>query len=266
MLPYITFFGRNISTYALMALIGILLCGFLFCRRIRRLNLDSTDAIIVLLISAVGVLIGGSLLYALTNFRYWKLIFTVSSFGEFWILITSIFGGSVFYGGLIGGLTTGLICIHVMKLPLATYADNIAPLVPLFHAIARIGCFLGGCCYGIESAFGFTVTGNTLIPSLNGVRRFPVQLLEAICNLLICLILWILLRKLSDASRLRGKLLPLYLVIYAVIRFFIEFLRGDEHRGFIGIFSTSQFISLLLCGVALICLIHALTKKQTPTE
>lgn len=262
MFPTFSVLGRDISTYTLMALIGALLVGFIFSIRIKRQNLDNNNAIIVLLISALGVLLGGHVLYGLTNIAGWHLIFEANSLIDSLRIFLALFGGSVFYGGLIGGLITGLICIRVMKLPLRIYADNIAPLIPLFHGIARVGCFLGGCCYGIESSFGFTVTGNELVPSLNGVNRFPVQLLEAACNLLLFALLWFLLHKLPDHSRLRGKLLPLYLVLYGIVRFSVEFLRGDAYRGFVGIFSTSQFISLLLGGSALIYLIYSLTKKS----
>lgn len=261
MFPYISILGQSISTYALMALIGGLLCGTIFCIRIKHMNLDNNDAIILLLISVVGVFIGGHLLYALTNIDKWYAFLNARSIKDVITIFTALFGGSVFYGGLIGGLVTGLICVRVMKLPLTIYADNIAPLIPLFHGIARVGCFLGGCCYGIESSFGFTVTDNELVPSINGVNRFPVQLLEAVCNLLLFTILWILLHNLSDQSKLRGKLLPLYLVLYGIVRFSVEFLRGDDYRGFVGIFSTSQFISLLLGGSALIYLIYSLIKK-----
>ena len=57
-----------------------------------------------------------------------------------------IFGGGVFYGGLIGAIAAGMISIKVQKLPFDTATDCLAPSIALFHGFARIGCFLGGCC------------------------------------------------------------------------------------------------------------------------
>lgn len=88
----------------------------------------------------------------------------------------------VFYGGLIGGIAAGLIAIKSMRLNSGIYADTMAPVIPLFHGFARIGCFFAGCCYGVQSDIGFTAHGNQFVAEVNDVCRFPVQLLEAACN------------------------------------------------------------------------------------
>ena len=96
------------------------------------------------------------------------------------------------------------------------------------------------------SNFGFTVYGNEYVPNLNGVCRFPVQLLESACNFLIFgAILFLLLK-----GKLKGKLFFVYLMAYSVVRFADEFLRGDEIRGFILGLSTSQFISVIIFPLA----------------
>ena len=74
--------------------------------------------------------------------------------------------------------------------------------------------------------------------------RFPVQLLEAVCNLVLSGILWILFWKRKNDFRFRGRLLHIYMIVYGIIRFTDEFLRGDAIRGHIWIFSTSQWISI----------------------
>ena len=115
------------------------------------------------------------------------------------------------------------------------------------HGFARIGCFLAGCCYGVECEFGFTAHGNDLVPAVNDVSRFPVQLLESLgCFLIFFLILY-LYRK----GKLTGRLLFVYLGVYAVLRFCDEFLRGDAIRGFIFGLSTSQFISIFMALISL---------------
>lgn len=125
---------------------------------------------------------------------------------------------------------------------MADYSDICTPIIPLFHCFGRIGCFLGGCCYGIESSFGFTVHNNILNPSINDVQRFPVQLLEAALNLILYFILFYLFKN----NKFKGKLIAVYLILYSIIRFFDEFLRADEYRGFLFGLSTSQIISILI--------------------
>ena len=103
MFPQITVFGREIGIYALIAIAAGMLVGVILCRRISKLGFDDNDAIILLLIAAVGVLVGGSLLYAITNIKYLPLMIGASSFEEFTHYLGLMFGGSVFYGGFLGG-------------------------------------------------------------------------------------------------------------------------------------------------------------------
>ncbi len=263
MYPTFNLLGRTIGLYSVMALIGLLLAGFLGCRIARKRGHDDNIMIALLLWICVGVLAGGHLLYAALNYKAIGVLFNtpglVKSLDDFWAALQYIFGGAVFYGGLIGGIVAGLIYLKKHRLSLPEYGDMIAPLIPLFHAFGRIGCFLGGCCYGVECSFGFTYT-HALIPDANGVSRFPVQLAEAGCNALLFAVLWILLRK----GKLKGRLLPLYLLVYAILRFALEFFRGDAARGiFLGV-STSQWISLALFFGAGVWLL--LTRRKEETE
>lgn len=234
-----------ITTYALLSILGAFVAGIVACRMTRKLNKDDTDTIVLLLIAGVGALLGGHLLYGITNFRHFPLLFRAETLSEFFRLAGSIFGGSVFYGGLFTAILLVVIAIRIMKLDLPLFSDLLVTVIPLFHSFARVGCFLGGCCYGIESPFGFTVYHNDLVPALNGVSRFPVQLLEAVLNLGLFFLLRFFYQKRTVCPFLRGRMLPLYLCLYAVLRFFDEFLRGDEIRGFVLGLSTSQFISVV---------------------
>lgn len=253
MFPYIELSNGRVGTYMLCALVGIFAAGIYVCRTAKKRGYDDNDFIVLMLISAIGILIGGHLLYGITNIKGICLLLSdwsryVKTFDDFINCISLLFGGSVFYGGLIGGMTAGFIYAKVKKFDLKAVSDICAPMVPLFHTFGRIGCFFGGCCYGIESEFGYTIHGNDLIPMVNDVNRFPIQLMEAFLNFLLFLLLDYLLRK----SKVKGGLFALYLVIYAAIRFFDEFLRGDSYRGFLFGLSTSQIISIVLfvCGGA----------------
>ena len=258
MFPYFTLFGKNIGLYPIMTLAGIFVAGIFFCRQVKKAGKDDNDAISFLLWSSLGVFLGGSVLYSLTNIEYYAYFAKVHNLPTFLKAMQIVFGGAVFYGGLIGGSLVGLFVMHKKKLDKSLYLDLSALFIPLFHGIARVGCFLGGCCYGIESEFGFTAHGNDISPAVNDVCRFPVQLLETAGNLLIFALLFYLYRK----RKMVGSLIYLYLGLYAILRFCDEFLRGDEVRGFvIGWLSTSQFISIFAAAIALVGLIIRYKKR-----
>ena len=193
----------------------------------------------------------------ITNAKDFPTLLRTSSAKEIFRVLGSLFGGMVFYGGLIGAYILGLVYAKLRRLDIALYMDNAALFAPIFHGFARVGCFFGGCCYGIESTFGFSASGNTLT-DIGEVSRFPVQLLESILNLFIALVIFYILKK----GKLKGQAFYIYLSLYAVIRFFDEFLRGDEVRGFIFGLSTSQFISIFVELFAIVMLILTTLKKH----
>lgn len=245
MYPTIQIFGREIATYALFAAAGILaVLAWLFAASSRR-KLPPENAVITGLVSCIGVFLGGHVLYTLTNLPNMILAFShYNAFPDFWTFIQhllSLMGGMVFYGGLLGGIAAAWVYMRIAKLNIPAYADLFAPAVPLFHIFGRVGCFFGGCCYGIEWPGGFVYT-HAPIPEANGVARLPVQLIEAGWNLLLFLALACLLYK----GLCRGILFYVYLFCYAPARFILEFFRGDTLRGIWFGLSTSQWISLLL--------------------
>ena len=245
MFPFIVIFGKKISMYMIMSVIGILTSGYVACRLTKKRGYDDNQMIVLLLIAAIGVFFGGHILFGITNIN--KLYLFIIHIGNtpdiktFFLALADIFGGSVFYGGLIGGMIAGFIYIKKKKLPVKIFVDIATIIIPLFHFFGRIGCFLVGCCYGVESHIGFTYH-HSIVESANHVNRFPIQLLEASYNIILfCLLLY-----LYNRHKLKGKLLGLYLILYPVGRFIFEFFRGDEYRGFLFGLSTSQIISLLL--------------------
>ena len=161
----------------------------------------------------------------------------------------------MFYGGLIGGLIASRICTGKNK-SYSNYIDIVAASIPLFHFFGRIGCFLGGCCFGIESHFGFTFL-HSPIEEANGVSRFPVQLTEAVFNLG----LFFLLNCFLQNNKFKNRLVYVYLLIYPTGRFLLEFLRGDEYWGMWSFLSTSQIISIFIFSFALFRL-HSRRKER----
>lgn len=145
-------------------------------------------------------------------------------------------GGIAFYGGLFG-VILGIVAVSKKNhLDTGKILDFVSPAFPLFHAFARFGCLLAGCCYGVEWNWG------VILADEPEIIRFPVQFFECICDIAIFAIL-VLLR----AKRKTDKnSLALYLCSYACCRFMLEFYRGDDVRGIWGGLSTSQYISALI--------------------
>lgn len=242
MFPYITLFGKVIGMYAVMSLIGMFAAGAFAMGVAKKREHNNNIILTMLLVAAIGALLGAHLLYGIVNLKAvitYVIPIGIHSFSDLLIVIKAILGGTVFYGGLLGGLLFGTIYLRRKKLPLGEYADMSAPCIPLFHGFGRIGCFLGGCCYGIEWEHGI-VFRRALVDTANGTPRLPVQLCEAAFNFALFFVLWHLQRH----GKLRGKLMAVYLIAYPSGRFLLEFLRGDSYRGFWLTLSTSQIISL----------------------
>lgn len=267
MYPEINIFGRQVGTYSLAFIVGLLLSlliGIYLGKKRKVMYYE--DIILAMLFIGAGILIGGHLLYFLTRVKTIVTIITtvegLSLKDNLTILISS-FGGSVFYGGLLGAIGAVFLFTKFVKtIDRSDLFDIFAVCVPLFHAFGRVGCFFGGCCFGIECSIGFTARGNEIVPMLNDVNRFPVQLLEAFLNLCI----FVLILSFFMKQKCKGELLVVYLFLYSIVRFFDEFLRGDEMRGRFLCFSTSQWISLFIFAFVMIYITYIRPKKKRTKE
>ncbi|MCK9419775.1 MAG: prolipoprotein diacylglyceryl transferase [Nitrospirae bacterium] len=234
-----------IRMYGLMIGIGFLLAVLLASRRARKegINPDRImDMGVYLLIAAI---VGSRALYVLTTLRE----FTANPLDAFAIWK----GGLVFYGGLIAAVPVGIWYVRKHKLPVWKIADIVAPYIALGHAFGRLGCFFAGCCYGSLCSGPVCITfhdSHSLAPL--GVSLFPTQLMESGGEFLIFGILMVLWRH----RKFDGQLFWLYPLFYSVLRFIMEFFRGDADRGlyFGGVVSTSQIIAVFLFGFSLFML------------
>lgn len=125
------------------------------------------------------------------------------------------------------------------------YFDLAAPSIALAQGFGRIGCFLAGCCYGRETElwFGVVFPPNPFAPA--GVKLLPTQLFSSAGDFVLAsVLLWF-----AKRARHRGDVGALYMLLYGVGRFVLEFFRWDE-RGSVGALSTSQAISLVIVAGA----------------
>lgn len=154
-------------------------------------------------------------------------------------------GGFVFYGGLLLGLAYFFFHSMVLKKFPIENSKYLLPGLVFGHAIGRVGCFLTGCCYG-------AITDSAMALTIKGEHRFPVQAYEAIALFFIGMAVLNMLKRQVKNS----KVVVSYLISYSVVRFFLEYLRGDEVRGFIfWNLSTSQVVSLSILLLSIVYLI-----------
>jgi phosphatidylglycerol:prolipoprotein diacylglycerol transferase len=251
-----------INTYGILLAVGILLALYAAARLAQKDGISKDRIYDLGLWTVVGGLLGSKVLMFIVypDVKFFSLDFLQS--------------GGVFYGGLIGGFLTLLLLIRFYKLPFWKVADAFAPGVALGQAFGRQGCFAAGCCWGkpTDSIFGvhFTeqasrFTGVPIYgPDGGPLHLHPTQLYESLTMFLV----FGLLIYLHGKKKFDGQILIIYGIIYAVVRFSIEFFRNDPRGDLFGIntatgLSTSQLISL---GVALVAVVFFLIRRNQKAE
>lgn len=232
----------TIYTYGLMLALAYLSALWLLLHgaRTEGINRDKISKLGIWVI--VGAIVGA------------KALMILRDPSNVWSFSTLQSGGD-FYGGFIGALVaTAVFFARNRDMPGWRIADLCGPAIALGQAIGRVGCFMAGCCYGksTELWWGVTFTdpvANEIVGTPLGKPLHPVQLYESFfCLVIFTFLLWKLRRK-----RFEGQIILLYALLYALMRFLIEFLRGDVDRGFLfnGLLSTSQFVALIVIAVGL---------------
>lgn len=269
MFQSVDFLGKTIGMYGVASVIGLFCAFFIIYFPNRKKGLLFDDSLIAGVSALIGLAVGGHLVYGIS--RMPSLIHFISndfdkikSFWDFIMLLVETFGGMVFYGGLYGFLVGLLVYCRITRSNRRFIFNAFAPGLPMFHAFGRIGCVLGGCCYGIEyhGPLHIDYPTSAVIGYANAdiadFSRFPVQFLEAGLELLLCIFLLIMLKKFGN----KYSLIKIYLFSYSIIRFLDEFLRGDRIRGFWGPLSTSQWISLITIVVISVLFIRNKLRKN----
>lgn len=246
----------TVYTYGVLLAAAYVLGLQLAISRAKKRGLDGNRVLDLGIYIIISALLGAKLLLFVTDYR----TFT-SDPRE---LLTLARSGGVFYGGLILAVAVALWYIRRIGLPLWTTCDVFAPGIALGHVVGRFGCLFAGCCYGKPTTmpWGITFTNPDAAANVGtplGVPLHPTQLYEAGAEALILVILLATERK---GRPYPGRTFWLYMLLYAISRFIIEFYRGDE-RGNVGMFSTSQFISLLLVPLSIVMLAY-LAKTFVP--
>lgn len=249
MFPIIHFFGFHIPTFSFCIFIGIV--AFLIYFKIvfdKKEKFDHYTTNRMFLISIIGMVI----LYVCA-FLFNSLFHSIEK-GKI------VFGGITWLGGIFGTIPCLLFLIHKF-VPKAKgreleFVSLIVPGIILAHGFGRLGCFFGGCCFGgvTDSVFGVVFPEHSaaakLYPSPTGgsLPVYPTQLFEAAFEFLLFIVLTIFYKK------TKTKNLEIYLIIYSIFRFAIEFLRGDDRGELLFIISPTQFLCIV-CIIAAVLII-----------
>ena len=247
----------TVYTYGVLLAAAYLLGLKLAMIRAEKRGLDSARILDLGIYIIISALIGAKLLLFITDFQTFK--------NDPRELLTLARSGGVFYGGLILAVVVSLWYIRRVGLPLWTTCDVFAPGIALGHVVGRFGCFFAGCCYGKPTTVPWAITFTDPFAAANvgtplGIPLHPTQLYEAGAELLILGVLLLTERK---GRPFAGRTFWLYMLLYAISRFIIEFYRGDE-RGTIFMFSTSQFISVILAPLAIVMLVALARRREAP--
>lgn len=250
----------TIHTYGFLLAVGVL-CAIILVQILAKKEQVNRDIFTNLVFyTFIIALVGAKLFLFVTEIEFY-----LKDPAQIKYLITS---AGTFYGGLIFGALFAAWYIRRHKLNFRQLVDIMSPAVALGHFFGRLGCFFAGCCWGRPAegcsiAVKFTdshaTTGVPLHQSL-----YPTQLIESVLNLLNFVALMILFKK----RKFTGQVFAVYIFNYALIRFFVEYFRGDPDRGYLfGGFkepftslSVPQLISLI--GIAAAIIMYRLFKKK----
>jgi len=238
----------GIQSYGLFVVIGILVATWLFLKNPKTKSVISKETFNkVLIATIVSGIVGGRLLYIFEDPQNLQSLIDIFK---------------VWHGGLssLGAIAAILLIVPLylkkLKVPIIPFLDLIAIYAPLIYAIARIGCFFAGCCYGTQVNLPWAVTYTDITSSAPlGITLHPAQLYSSIASFCIFLLLYFVLSKKLQKP---GQLLFAYLMLASLERFSIDLVRGDRtffsSHGLLSKLSTSGWISLLIFFISLITL------------
>jgi phosphatidylglycerol:prolipoprotein diacylglycerol transferase len=204
-----TLFGVPVGGYAVFVALGFVIAFAIRRVERRRLGFSSDPRH-----RWVGL---GALVGAVVGAKAGMLLFEpLDAVGAMLERMASLdFSGKTVVGALIGGYLGVELTKKIVGIRHST-GDGFAVALPVAQGVGRVGCLLHGCCYGVPWDGAWSVF-------LHGAARHPSQLYEAVLDLALAAWLW----SIRERPRPAGHLFRRYLVGYALIRFVVEFFRGD---------------------------------------
>ncbi|HUT53958.1 MAG TPA: prolipoprotein diacylglyceryl transferase [bacterium] len=185
-----------------------------------------------------------------------KLLYNIIEYQEFFAhpiqMMNCRNGGLVWYGGVILDTLFLIWYTRRRQVPFLQVSDTLSAPAALGLAIGRWGCLMGGCCYGKPCSLPWAVVYPQGANPVAGIPVHPSPIYESIASLIICAVIYLAIRKQAKT----GIATAIWFTLYPLARFLLEFIRGDEVRGFVYqgasfSISTSQFIGLIVIAGAI---------------
>jgi phosphatidylglycerol:prolipoprotein diacylglycerol transferase len=230
-----------IHSYGLFCALAIIVFMHLITKDIRFKDLISENQFFSLMtVGIVCAVVGARALFVISN---WSDYTHIGQILELWE------GGLSVLGGLCALIITMPWYIHRQKIDVVPFLDVAATYGPVLQSIARIGCFLGGCCHGTPTSAWWGIY-------MDGVSKVhPTQLYSSFFLFCIFAILYYL----AHYKQLRaGTISALYLMLISAERFCVDFLRADKQylsTGLIGYLTLQQWIACGLIGLSILFLL-----------
>jgi phosphatidylglycerol---prolipoprotein diacylglyceryl transferase len=245
-----------VYTYGVLLAAAYLAALQLAVVRARRLGIDGNKIMDLGIYLIIAALVGAKAMLIAIDFRYFM--------NQPREILSLVRAGGVFYGGLIAALGVALWLVRRYGLAMWTTADLFAPGIALGHVIGRMGCLMAGCCYGRPTTVPWAITFTNPVAAANvgtplGVPLHPTQAYDAIAELGILVVLLVSERR---GRPFAGRTFWLYVLLYGISRFIIEFYRGDDRGVIMGV-STSQFVSLIAVPVAIAMLLRLRARARS---
>ena len=236
----------QVPSYGVMLVIALAAGLWTLKRRADRAGLDGARLVDLGLWLVIWALVGAKGLYVIVELPRF-----LRHPGD---LVTVMRAGGVFLGGFLAAIVAAVVLLRRYRLAFLPSADVIAPSLALGQAIGRIGCLLAGCCWGGSCDLPWAITytdprAHQLVGTPLHVAVHPFPIYESLCDLA----LFVLLASLYRRGITEGRVFATYLMGYGIVRFLLEYTRGDVARGFVfnGALSTSQLISLGMIAVGI---------------
>ncbi len=236
MFPELKIGGWAVSTYWLSILLGVIAMGIINLLRCRRYEIKKGWSIVITLLVALGGIAGAKILFFLEQIGSANPVVKV---GE----------GFSFFGTMFGLPLFLFLYSRIFGMRAGKFMDFCTPAIVMMFAIIKLGCFLSGCCTGIEADWGVVFPGES-------VPRIPAQLFE-MAGALAIFAGTLLVEKFWGRE---GMLYPVFLGAYGVIRFCVEFVRVTE-KNLAGL-SAGQIFSLVSIIAAALIFALAIRKDR----
>ncbi len=245
--------GIKISSHIFMIALALLVFYVLARRELA--DLRRKDKKIRLHLSHIDEILLWTIIGSIITARLGYIILHPSGFSNLLDVIKIWDGGMLIYPGILGGLIFAFAYTKAKNIDFFEVTDLFAPYIALGFAIGRIGCFLNWDAYGKASEFPFAVW-------VNGIPHHPAQIYLVMGNLAIFFVLTAMKKRAGAFIKKRGNLFSLFLLLYALLNFIVDFFRIYPKQEFLVGLSLSHWISILLIFVSISALILANRKRR----